>query len=369
MAIFQNLQLQDEDILYLCEYVPENRCRTDEGEYRDTRSTDFVLAFKHNKPYAVEAVLNDLYPQLGNHFALVAFPSSKVKGNYISPSHTLIHRLVERATRDNGKSDITDASECLYRYKDIQKQHLSSGSRNANIHLDSIELRHPELIQGKDVLVIDDITTSGSSMRAAFQMLKEHGAKSVIGFVVGRTIGNANLRTGVMFDLDQTLFDTSLAKPFREQRDWKQAEKIAELLEPYDGVPELIQMLRKHGCDICVVTTSPRQYAQILTRKLGIPDNRLVAYHDVKKHKPDPEGYFAGKVLMHIYDPCCIVIGDDEEKDILPAQDIGMTTVHAGWSGKSCESADFAFGSVHELIESLDEVLERSRKIQSVLRK
>jgi ComF family protein len=48
----------------------------------------------------------------------------------------------------------------------------------------SFEIRNQNLISGKTILVIDDVTTTGATMQEIIKVLKKYGAKKVIGFAV-----------------------------------------------------------------------------------------------------------------------------------------------------------------------------------------
>ena len=57
--------------------------------------------------------------------------------------------------------------------------------RLANI-IGSFEVRNPEKIKGKKIILIDDVLTTGATMREAQKVLKSAGAKKVVGVVVAR---------------------------------------------------------------------------------------------------------------------------------------------------------------------------------------
>jgi competence protein ComFC len=57
--------------------------------------------------------------------------------------------------------------------------------RLANI-IGSFEIRNPEKIAGKKIILIDDVYTTGATMIEAKKILKEAGAKKVVGVVVAR---------------------------------------------------------------------------------------------------------------------------------------------------------------------------------------
>src|SRR3989339_768561 len=57
--------------------------------------------------------------------------------------------------------------------------------RLANI-IGSFEVRNPEKIKGKKIILIDDVLTTGATMREAKKVFKQAGAKKVVGVVVAR---------------------------------------------------------------------------------------------------------------------------------------------------------------------------------------
>ena len=57
--------------------------------------------------------------------------------------------------------------------------------RLANI-IGSFEARNPEKIKGKKIILIDDVLTTGATMSEAKKVLKQAGAKKVVGVVVAR---------------------------------------------------------------------------------------------------------------------------------------------------------------------------------------
>ena len=48
----------------------------------------------------------------------------------------------------------------------------------------------PEVVEGKNVLVVDDVTTTGATLREAARALSDAGAKSVVGVVIAANFGN-----------------------------------------------------------------------------------------------------------------------------------------------------------------------------------
>lgn len=48
-------------------------------------------------------------------------------------------------------------------------------------------LKKPEIVSGKNIIIADDVFTSGATMTEAVKMLKSAGAKKIIAFVVAKT--------------------------------------------------------------------------------------------------------------------------------------------------------------------------------------
>lgn len=95
----------------------------------------------------------------------------------------------------------------------------------------------------------------------------------------------------IIFDLDQTLIDTSSLKEFRDNRDWRNVYLNIKKTEIYDGMVELLEYLELNNIGISIVTSSPRKYCEKILKvhNLSSKIQTIVAYNDVKKCKPDSE--------------------------------------------------------------------------------
>ena len=77
-----------------------------------------------------------------------------------------------------------DGSQYLIRKEDIKAQ-KEQGRRYKETHLNSISVNGNVL--DKKIILIDDITTSGSSLLACKEILLKKGAKEVICFAFGKS--------------------------------------------------------------------------------------------------------------------------------------------------------------------------------------
>lgn len=158
------------------------------GTYYPTRSSlhdDYsrrILALKWipgniARAMAVDYFYSCLDPIIPPGWAIAYFPSS-------SPNNinTGVCELARRLAAPNR----IDATGCLIRITGIPPSHQSR-IRNQEQHLNSIVVHDAHLINDRDVLVLDDVTTSGSSLGAARTLLKHGGARSVATMAMGQT--------------------------------------------------------------------------------------------------------------------------------------------------------------------------------------
>lgn len=77
--------------------------------------------------------------------------------------------------------------KCLNRYKTIDKL-AYGGDRNKNVHFNSIEICCEEdIIANKNIILLDDVTTTGNSLLAAKKILEYAGARNVECIALAKT--------------------------------------------------------------------------------------------------------------------------------------------------------------------------------------
>jgi len=111
--------------------------------------------------------------------AIAVVPSSDATKGPTSGCHALADRLCQ-------KLGITNAGACLVRHTSIAKK-AKGGDRSISVDLNSVRVENADLIKGKRVLLIDDVTTSGNSLLACRRLLLKAGAKDVKMVALGRT--------------------------------------------------------------------------------------------------------------------------------------------------------------------------------------
>lgn len=96
---------------------------------------------------------------------------------------------------------------------------------------------------------------------------------------------------GVIFDLDQTIVDSSTSEIYRNSRQWSKVYDLIPQFTLFNGIKELISELKSKRYKIAIVTTSPSIYTERVLNHFDISYNMKVCYHDVAKRKPFPDQY------------------------------------------------------------------------------
>lgn len=82
-----------------------------------------------------------------------------------------------------------NATSCLQRHRKVEKK-SRGGNRSIDVDLSTINVNNKEIIKGKNVLLLDDVTTSGNSLYACEQLLLQAGAAKVLKLALGKTALN-----------------------------------------------------------------------------------------------------------------------------------------------------------------------------------
>jgi HAD superfamily hydrolase (TIGR01662 family) len=163
-------------------------------------------------------------------------------------------------------------------------------------------------------------------------------------------------RSGIIFDLDMTLVDTSAIFKLRENRLWSDVYKNIHKTNIYDGILGLLQEL-KSKYKLGIVTSSPRTYAERLISFHGIEIPILTAYHDTSLHKPDPAPIIHGCQRIGLKPNKVISIGDDL-KDIAASNNAGTTSVFVSWG--SASTSIYGSNYICRTVSELKSLLEKN---------
>lgn len=156
----------EDDIYYLYEYYPKR------SKLHDFESEQ-VLEFKHGNIRAI-----DKYCQSMKEAMQYQYSAQVLKDCYvcIMPSHSAgeysfgLKRLAAYLCEYYG---MTNAFDMIIRVKSHEKS-SQGGSRSIASHIDSLRFNDKYDVEGKSVIIIDDVTTTGNSIAAVRNILKTH---------------------------------------------------------------------------------------------------------------------------------------------------------------------------------------------------
>ena len=134
---------------------------------------------KHLAKPLAEIVKERIWKKLETeNWLVVPVPLSKNK---------LRHRGYNQAEMIAGELSGNVRADILFKkfHTKSQVEVKDKEERLANI-IGSFEVKNPETIRGKKIILIDDVLTTGATMSEAKKVLKQAGAKKVVGVVVAR---------------------------------------------------------------------------------------------------------------------------------------------------------------------------------------
>lgn len=112
-------------------------------------------------------------------------------------------------------------------------------------------------------------------------------------------------------------------------------------------IPEVIQKLQ----NVFPVSIFSNNRMDSILPALGVNLNwftHILGPRDVKKPKPDLEGFRKMVEVSQVLPGEILYIGDDVHKDLMPAMEVGITT---GLLWKESEHADYCFTSFRAILE------------------
>ena len=137
----------------------------------------------------------------------------------------------------------------------------------------------------------------------------------------------------IIFDLDLTLVDTTIVEQARHDRNWQLAYSLIPKCKLYEGMEEVLAIIRNNNINTCIVSTSPRIYVEKVVDYFNLPIQHIVAYHDAKPIKPHPAPMLKALELLGCSAAEAISFGD-RVIDIQASNAAGIESVACFWGTK-----------------------------------
>lgn len=165
------------EIFYLGVYQPSTgEC---EGDFDCKEYRSRIRDLKKCNPLVIEDFADCISSNLDDDFDCIVVVPPHQSGKDKSGIKILAQKIAR-------KINLIDATSCLIRYRTIDKL-STGGDRSLETHWQSIKVVNKEIIKGKKLLLIDDVSTTGNSLNVCQELLISAGAKSVKSFVLAKT--------------------------------------------------------------------------------------------------------------------------------------------------------------------------------------
>lgn len=175
-------QLQNQNNLnyfFLESYIPKNHSQSRKpGRFSLRGFSNLLLGLKDNCPVAIETFLQFFLPINLEKFVIVAVPSST------PDSKSGIRCFAQALAKQNNTRVL---SGLLKRTRLIKKKSLVGHSRSLSEEIDTLSLEKPQKLHQKNILLLDDICTSGTTLKACELTLLRANPKKIVNFVLGHT--------------------------------------------------------------------------------------------------------------------------------------------------------------------------------------
>lgn len=113
-----------------------------------------------------------------------------------------------------------------------------------------------------------------------------------------------------IFDLDDTLVDSSSLRHFRDTKDWDSVRAHLTSVRAFDGAADFLRTLKAKKCKVGLVTSSPKWYAEHLVAQHAFPVDAIIAHGDYKYGKPGPEPIRKALAALGVHHNHALAIGD-----------------------------------------------------------
>jgi phosphoglycolate phosphatase-like HAD superfamily hydrolase len=139
------------------------------------------------------------------------------------------------------------------------------------------------------------------------------------------------MKPAVIFDLDQTLLDTSSIAHLRSPGNWNKAVAQVPTLSPFAGIDAIFDCLAKNNIEIVIITTSPGMYCTAIVNHFQWKIAGQVCYHDVNRRKPDPEAFIKA-VRAFDLDISRTISAGDRDIDVFASNAVHIPSIACPWA-------------------------------------
>jgi len=171
----------DNGIYYLYPYYP-TRYVEHKGISED------IIAFKNGDPNLIDKFSKEMKEALSELFKNYAL-KPKETCLVVVPSHLVgkwsksLLKLARKLCQELNMANYSCALERVVEHEKL----ASGGNRSIDSHINTMKLNPIFNMEGKTVIILDDVTTTGNSFYASREIIMDAGAKCTIAIAIGKT--------------------------------------------------------------------------------------------------------------------------------------------------------------------------------------
>lgn len=336
---------KDGDLFYFIHYIA-SRNNTDNF---DERSKIFLINFKNGYNDTVQSVFEQLNPHLNNaSFAVCAVPPHNAYWQGNDGPHKLARKIVQSISAEN--KQVIDATDCVVRTKNAKPRKLGDDIE----FKDTLIINNIDKIKDKDILLIDDVYTTGKTIGYIENLLKANGAGKVIKFVVCKTLNpgmqfdaqKPSEKKGYIIDIEDVVISRTALK---EQSFSNVNPDVVQTIKKLDNYITFFSRIWgkekkiEKQAEVCLVTSGKRKNIESIARELDI--DKIIDCRDGKTHT---ERILAAKTLLQTYENNTFVIGSTNV-EMQIAKYLHMNAVLVKWFHQDKETyADTIFSNTDD---------------------
>lgn len=164
------------------------------GNYDDPVMRNLIHCFKYQKFEKLTPILGKIIIKYLENIKLINQSANQPKNYIIVPIP--LHFWREKTRGFNQSKLIAEyiaeklnlqLVDALKRAKNNKPQAKSKNSKERNKNVEGIfKIINPDLIRGKNIILVDDVYTSGATISEAIKILKQNNANKIIALVIAR---------------------------------------------------------------------------------------------------------------------------------------------------------------------------------------
>ncbi|MEM4272685.1 MAG: HAD-IA family hydrolase [Candidatus Bilamarchaeaceae archaeon] len=211
-----------------------------------------------------------------------------------------------------------------------------------------------------DNTLLDFLTFKKESAKAAARAMVEEGLPASEMELYGKIFAVYDAK-GIEYQktfyevVKQYGLEVNLAEKVQQAAIVAYSRKKFEVLHAYPMVKPTLRKLRERGARLAVVSDAPRNKAwqRLVIAGLENEFEAVVTHDDTMEKKPHPSPFFVALKKLELLPSACLFVGDNPERDIKGAKEVGMKTCLAKyglWIRAREPKADYEIGKFEELL-------------------